>query len=155
MGDLYRHNRVDLSLQLLLELVCCFFVDLCGENAVSGFSKTLDGSYVLLLRGSILWLVTQDKSVILPPLEHFTEDLCRHCIDDLSLQFLLELVCCFIADQCDGSVASGNSNACDGCCSFLLHRAKWLVMYDQPDVFFYSENFPEDLYRSAIDGLYL
>ena len=92
MGDLYRHNRVDLSLQLLLELVCCFFVDLCGENAISGFSKALDGSYVLLLRGSILWLFTEDKSVILLSLEHFIEDLYRHCIDDLSLQYFLVAV---------------------------------------------------------------
>ena len=89
MGDPNCHNRVDLYLQLLLELVCCFFVDLYGENAISGFSKAFDGSYVLLLRGSILWLVTEDKSVVLLSLEHFTEDLYRHCIDNLSLQFFL------------------------------------------------------------------
>ena len=135
MGELCRQNIVDLTLDLSLELVCCLLVDPCDENAVSGCSEALDRSYVLLPRGSTLWLVVQDKPVILPSLECFTVDPYRHCIDELPLQlllarvcFLLARVCCFIVDLCDGSVASGNSKVFDCCYSFILLRAtSWLV----------------------------
>ena len=122
MGDLYRHNNVA-SLQLLLELVCCFVVDLCVKNAISGSRKALDGNYVLLLWESTLWLVTQDKSVILHSLEHFIEDLYRHCITEFCLQLLLQLLGYFMADLYNGSTASGNSKAFDGCNLSLLFRA--------------------------------
>ena len=82
------------------------------------------------------------------------EDFHRSCIDDLSLQLLLEQACYLIMELYCGDVVPDFLEAFDGCYLLLvLGPILWGVMLDELDVFLSLEDFTEDLYRPAIDNL--
>ena len=79
------------------------------------------------------------------------EDLYYRCIAVRYIQLLLEMLCCFIVDMCDGNVVYGFPRAFTGCyLVLLLECILWFARYSQSDKVFYVVDFTEYLYHTSI-----